>query len=408
MSNEANKHEHVNLAWLNNSLLETMMFSDGDENEHVISHEVARGSAAGENYSTDIFRITVHYTRRGQPETRSLVVKAVPNKEEYIRLTSESGMFRREELALSSAVPSMHHLLEEASPSQFRPFSPKCLYRNSNPDAIVMEDLKEQGFKLPKRTLGLDMDHSMLVMRKLATFHASSVVLHEKNPQIIQPFYEHINEKIKGCIYMFFGRGMKSFANEVESWPDYKDRYAKKLQDIAEKTTDFMTEIIIKRDDNEFNVFRHGDLWLNNMMFLYSDETGKNVEDVRFLDYQCCHFGDPATDILYFLSTSVSTDLLDEHDKLVEEYYVTLKQTLTLLGHEHLAPSMAQLQKQLEDKSKYAVITCATVLPVVLADSNDIPDMEQVIKKESSVHFSDDFKRVVKKYLPVLERKGWL
>ena len=126
------------------------------------------------------------------------------------------------------------------------------------------------------------------------------------------------------------------------------------------------------------------------------------------MDHQVCQFGCPVTDILYFLHTSVSTDLMDQHYKLVKEYHNTLKETFKLLGYEHLAPSMVQLQNQLDKRSKYAIIVCGTVLPVVLADPNYIPDLEQIMKDGNSVHFSDDFKRVIKKHLPELERKGWL
>jgi thiamine kinase-like enzyme len=36
----------------------------------------------------------------------------------------------------------------------------------------------------------------------------------------------------------------------------------------------------LKRNDDDFNVFVHGDLWVNNLMFRYSDDTNE-VVDVR-------------------------------------------------------------------------------------------------------------------------------
>lgn len=186
----------------------------------------------------------------------------------------------KEALALSSVLPNMYRLLEEASPTQFQPFSATCFYSHSGPDFIVMEDLKEKGFKMAKRNLGLDMKHSMLVMRKIARHHASSAVLREKNPEIIHPFYESVyNKEFKEPLDNLFGKGMKNLANEVEGWPDYGNRYGTKLHNLAGRISDLLIEIM-ERHDNEFNALRHGDLWLNNMMFSYSDDTGE-VEDVR-------------------------------------------------------------------------------------------------------------------------------
>ena len=197
------------------------------------------------------------------------------------QLMIENKTFPRESMVLSSLIPAMYSLLQETSASKQNSLSPQHFYSQSNPDLIVMEDLKEEGYKLAERRRGLDMEHSLLVMRKIARFHASSAVLCEKYPEKIQPFYEGLlNGDYRANINAFYGKGMKNFATEVENWPKYKERFAEKLHNIADNTVDLMIKVLT-RDDNEFNVLRHGDLWLNNLMFLYSD-SGK-VIDVRLV-----------------------------------------------------------------------------------------------------------------------------
>jgi hypothetical protein len=45
-----------------------------------------------------------------------------------------------------------------------------------------MEDLCAEGFKMAERRQGLDLAHCLLTMRRVAKFHAASVVLHDQDP----------------------------------------------------------------------------------------------------------------------------------------------------------------------------------------------------------------------------------
>ena len=53
---------------------------------------------------------------------------------------------------------------------------------------LVMEDLSASGFKMLDRMTGLDLHHSLLVMRTLAKFHASSVIAYEEEPGLYHAF----------------------------------------------------------------------------------------------------------------------------------------------------------------------------------------------------------------------------
>ena len=128
----------------------------------------------------------------------------------------------------------------------------------------------------------------------------------------------------------------------------------------------------------------------------------------RFVDYQVCHYTNPAQDLQYFLYTSPSLNLLDKHIVLVEEYYNTLHSTLTLLGYADLCPSLQQLHKQLDKLGRFAALIACTALPWILVDQTNIPDMEKISKEVQSVHFSERYKDAIKTLLPLFEQKGWL
>jgi hypothetical protein len=116
----------------------------------------------------------------------------------------------------------------------------------------------------------------------------------------------------------------------------------------------------------------------------------------------------PAADLLYFLYTSLSPDLLDKHHILVQEYYKSLTETLSALGYTGLQPNLTELQMQMKKRGLYAVFMCCTFLPGILADRNNIPDANKVIKTEEFLHLSEGYKDTMKKFLPIFEEEGWL
>ena len=195
-----------------------------------------------------------------------------------------SGVFERESGALMTIMPAVYSLLVDKSPGKFQPFTAGCLYYQpwSPSPAIVLDDLKDQGFRMVDKTVGLDMQHCLLVMKALAQSHAASAALHLKDPELFKPFREGFYcERHRTNIELFFQSTMKSLAKEVEKWPLFNDRFACKLHRCADIVADFLIKIL-RRDDNDFNVFIHGDLWKNNMMFRYSDDTDE-VMDIRYI-----------------------------------------------------------------------------------------------------------------------------
>ncbi|XP_069690955.1 uncharacterized protein [Periplaneta americana] len=395
--------------WLNAEVLQTALKSASDADLKVISFEVKSATAAGDNYSSDMYRVKVNYTQGDTVKIISLVIKAAKHFDIFDKVPLDSNVLGREMKVFVGILPSVHAFLREIFPEKFQPIGADLLYSYDEPPTpyLILEDLKESGFKLAERMRGLDMSHSLLVMKYLGRYHAASVVLHEKQPEKLQDFMESLHQPSqKEIMENFFKGNLRNVARAVETWPDYKERFASKLHKLADDAFIHYCNSV-KRDDEEFNVLCHGDLWLNNMMFRYSEETGE-VVDVRFVDYQLPYWTSPAIDLQYFFHTSVSTDLIDKHHVLLQEYYNSLTDTLTKLGCKHLQPTMGQLEKQLEKRGLHGVLTVTTVLPIILVDKSNVPDINKVISNESDIHLSEALNSALKKFLPVFEEKGWI
>jgi hypothetical protein len=78
------------------------------------------------------------------------------------------------------------------------PFGARHIF--SRDGLIIMQDLASLGFRMVDRQVGLDLAHCLIVVRRLATFHAASVILYQQDPECMAPFLrslltEPVNQK---------------------------------------------------------------------------------------------------------------------------------------------------------------------------------------------------------------------
>lgn len=98
------------------------------------------------------------------------------------------------------------------------------------------------------------------------------------------------------------------------------------------------------------------------------------------IDYQLARFGSPALDVLYFLFTSTDKGLRTEHyDNLIRIYYKHLSAHLTRLGsNPDKIFTLNDLLDQLRKFGKFGLCMTAMVIPMISAESKDIPDLDKV------------------------------
>lgn len=121
----------------------------------------------------------------------------------------------------------------------------------------------------------------------------------------------------------------------------------------------------------------HGDFWINNILFKY-DGDGRPIAS-KVLDFQMSRIGHPASDVLYFLFTSTTSEMRRSYTKVwLRHYYDTLIRDLTKLNPEVTA-DFYPWDEFLKDCKKrslrwmvYSGMVMGMVLNKKLADELDV------------------------------------
>jgi len=119
------------------------------------------------------------------------------------------------------------------------------------------------------------------------------------------------------------------------------------------------------------------------------------------VDFQICVYTSPAIDLLYFLSTSPSPDVIENQKNiLLDEYLGTLSTTMKQLNCETQPPTKDELKASLKRRTAYGMIASFTVLPLVLCSKSEAKDFPG-LKSES-------YKKLMIKRLPLYDDWGLL
>lgn len=355
-------------------LLDKVFFKNALENglhEHTIvikQMEFSSGSGDGENYLSQIYRVLVKYTKTaGQVDADeiSVIVKVMPQVE-GIDFIDEMNIFNKEKWILLEMLPQFEMLLK----LQDIQFAPRCYYTTNSPrQTLVLEDMDPLGFQMVNREIGLDERHAKLALKKLAQFHATSMVFAKKRPSMMQHFNKGLlnRDAIKPStsIYKIFHKHLAHEIKIVSKWEEFED-ILPKLQAFYD---DFDNRLFAcqKSRKNEITVLNHGDFWVNNLLFKYDERN--NPVDLVFLDFQLSIFGSPGIDLNYFIFASCQLEVTKKWKTLLEVYHASLRDALKELQYNKI-PSYANIEREFKEKSPYGIMTIIGPLPVMSINKN--------------------------------------
>ncbi|KAG8035767.1 hypothetical protein G9C98_001423 [Cotesia typhae] len=365
--------------WLTASFIENALKNaDKDSSISVTNIEVMMATSIGDNNNSKMYRVSCDITRRELSKTvttRSSVIVKVAHSTQQLQkeLIEDLDIFGVEINMMTEVLKDMESILKNTK------LSGRCYFsQQNNPPILVLEDLAPLGFRMADRQAGLDLDHCTLVIRNVAKFHASSLLLYENKPKVKEFCSKGVfGENCPPTLREFMRIGMKSMVKAAKSWPELSKKCIEKLENLQESAL-FKAFSVLKLREYEFNVINHGDVWVNNLMFKY-DNKG-NVIDQIFVDFQACFYGTPALDLQYFLHTSLNEKSIVHHKNfLIKEYQETLSLTMKRIGCKTCVPSLQYIKKILFDCEIFGFLIASTGLPIMMASKNHAKELDDMV-----------------------------
>lgn len=304
------------------------------KNIEILEQQTSLLTAPGEHYGSVMLALEVKIKNsKGNEETLNLVAKLIPANE-MLRLAFDIYVtFKKEVFAYIESIPALIELQREfhVPEEKIIDIFPKCygarvsLDENSNEvdedGVLIFENLKLQGYKTEDRLVGFDLEGAKIVVRDLAKFHALPIALKLLKPKafeekILPSLVQNKGlEQLPEEVGKAFHESIMEGAREIEELQPYLERI-QKVVDHAEEHP-----FVLRPPPNEpWGTMSHSDYWTSNTMLL-RDENGNPLKN-KMVDLQLMTYNSAVRDLVFFLFTSVTNDVLDQHyDEFIRIYY---------------------------------------------------------------------------------------
>nr|XP_045591192.1 uncharacterized protein LOC123753250 [Procambarus clarkii]XP_045600635.1 uncharacterized protein LOC123759574 [Procambarus clarkii] len=341
-----------------------------------ISQSVRDLAGKGDHFSSTVTSVEVKFSLMGKHNVVSYVVKISPHRSEDHLADFHLSMMKKENEFFKEILPQLNSELNSLGHSNLR--MPRWLYTSLEEDKelIFLEDLRPLGFKVFDCKVGLDVDHTNLVLKELARLHAASLLLKAKTPlQDLAQTFPHIAEdwtslsenakKMHNKTCSGSLAGAEALLTNMKGY-EVARRWLAKHQN---NSLDLVKHFLVRNP--KFDVICHGDCWVNNVQFRYSE--GKPV-DVMLLDLQLNRLASPATDLNYLLYTSLHGKDRKANWRDFLSYYYDSFRSVMEAGGRGMPFTLKELHQEYRNKMEYGMLYGSMTVSLVMRESSSTLD----------------------------------
>ncbi|KAJ8942641.1 hypothetical protein NQ318_013354 [Aromia moschata] len=375
------------------------------------------GSSKGDNYMGS--------GRDEPPKKLHLILKSASRSAKLRETIPIKKAYLREIYVYDTIFPAFESFLKEHDcPVRLSPHAKllgSCV--KDFEECVVLENLKEAGYDLWDRTTPMDWDHIALVLKEYGKFHAISLAMKEKDPEL----YEELTKDLDNVFGKPEGeeedeekrKGFEAFMKKNVGNGIKAVKGNQKAVDALERFSDVVAKFMVDdiRAPEDMLVVLHGDCWNNNMLFKYEDPQAKRPSQVCLIDWQLSATGSPGMDLSYFLFTCAPKEILADQEKCLRTYHDAASETLGGLGldPESIYP-FDLVEHHWKKYSRFGLYMALSLLKLMLSEGQEVPDMAELADSGEDLldGFSytsvneDKYNQRVRDMMTVCVDNGWL
>lgn len=333
--------DYIPPTWLDKSYLQHVLNTKygSSDSLSILDYTVKVATKKGENYASEMFRIEI---RTSGGDQLFMILKKPHAEKDRRGIVDAYDFFGKEIKFYTKYLPQLNDILK--SVEEHEEFAPELIFCDEEREALILKDLRAEGFVAGDRFQRLCRESAKVFMRKLAKYHASTLILNQKlNGQLEKQIFDQF--LVDGPFKVYFEAHPFALIDEVKSWGEEYESMIPKLERIAPSYLKLAHEAITSK--RGFNVLAHGDLWSTNL--LIKKTTGQKVDDVRMIDFQLNGWASMASDILNFAFRALNEEDYEAGlGYLIEIYHQHLDAVLKKLNYDKV-PSLEDIHADIRD-----------------------------------------------------------
>ncbi|KAH8344162.1 hypothetical protein KR084_006506 [Drosophila pseudotakahashii] len=401
-------------SWLTEEYLQPRLRAYcNDDQLKVLKIWAKPATGKGENFVGVMTRIYVDYQLGdGSVQKKTFIVKqALPEDVPQAEVFFEYEIYTREMDMYEFVLPKLKELLQEAGLDG--KLTADAIAVDREYSTMILEDLAPYKFVNADRVKQLDLAHTKLTLEMLAKFHAASIILQQRHPELLtRCFFTHFFSRDKNAYSEVFTGLFRAFLRFVNGQPSLKQRYGDKLEKLRTHIMEYGARVY-DVGEGDLKTLNHGDCWTTNIMFQY-DEAG-TPQTVVAIDFQFSNCTSPTIDLHYFFTTSLKEEVTDKEPELVEHHYNALKANLEKFSYKGSFPTLQEYQLQFE-RRRFMSLMAHMFKPCMIYNGTEgtsdfsslYKDTEEGLRYQKSVYDSEAVIKSATKLLAILDGKGLL
>ncbi|KAK4322193.1 hypothetical protein Pmani_006992 [Petrolisthes manimaculis] len=390
------------LSFITEQHVKSALRKDKGDEAQLLTWNINNFTEKGDNVATVVTSVVVQYHLGSQNHQTSYIIKLNPCITAAAFSDSFMNMvFKKEVIFYEEILPDLNHMLKKAGQESLR--MPELFHSSleENNELVFLNDLRQKGFVMVDRYKGQDEAHVRLAIMELSRLHASSILLQTKAPDTkLTEKYPSLDKDWLNCSekeekeklqQMLSGSYDNAF---VTLKACERHTAAAWVEKIRPNIVDLFQEQLTKIPP--FEVICHGDFWNDNMLFRYND-VGDPLE-VMIVDNQVTRVASPATDLVYFLYTSVRGDIRRTNlQAFLEVYYNTFSSVIEA-GGVAVPLTLSQLEQEFRKRLTYGLLFCFQAIPFYLGKDVEVPSRDELL--------SENTKEIMEKWRQNLKQKN--